>query len=177
VGWSVLAGIAVARYPGPNALDRWAFDSLAPSLHSTVLTRITELGSLPAVAVGSVGAALVVVGRDRWRAAVCLVGPLAATAAVEWVAKPVVGRHFEGVLTFPSGTVTAVASLAVAWALALPGRYRWIAVVLGTVVVVATSVAVVGLRWHYASDALGGAAFGVGSMLAVDGLLHRLPVR
>ena len=32
--------------------------------------------------------------------------------------------------------------------------------------------AVIGLRWHYPSDALAGAAFGVGVVLLVDGVLH-----
>jgi membrane-associated phospholipid phosphatase len=30
----------------------------------------------------------------------------------------------------------------------------------------------VALRWHYPSDALAGAAFGVGVVLAVDGILQ-----
>ena len=75
-------------------------------------------------------------------------------------------------LTFPSGSVTTVAALATAWALAVPRWWRWLVVPTVTVVVGAVAWAVVGLRWHYPSDALGGAAFGVGVVLLVDGVLH-----
>ena len=172
VAWTLLAGVVVHRYPGPNALDRWGFSALGPSLRSSVLIRITDLGGFPVLAAGSVLAALVVVGRDRWRAAACLCGPALATVLVEWVVKPVVGRRYLEVLTFPSGRVTVVASLATAWVLAVPGWLRVAVAAAGSVVVVAMTVAVVALRWHYPSDALAGAAFGVGVVLAVDGILQ-----
>lgn len=170
--WSLLAAIAVARYPGPNGLDRWGFSMLKPSLHSTFLLRVSDLGSLAALAAGSLLAALVVVGRDRRRAAVCLVGPLMAAVLVELVLKPVVGRRYIGVLCFPSGTVTVVAALAAVWVLAVPYWLRWATVVLSTIVVGLMMVAVIGLRWHYPSDALAGVAFGVGVILCLDGALH-----
>ncbi len=37
---------------------------------------------------------------------------------------------------------------------------------------IGVSMAVVVLRWHYPTDALGGIGVGVGSVLVVDGLLH-----
>ena len=114
------------------------------------------------------------VGRDRWRALACLAAPALATLVVEWCLKPLVGRRYVGVLTFPSGSVTTVAALAAAWALAVPRWLRWVVIPAVTVVVGAEVWAVVGLRWHYPSDALGGAAFGVGVVLLVDGVLHLL---
>jgi len=36
-------------------------------------------------------------------------------------------------------------------------------------------VSVIGLRWHYPSDALAGAVLGVGVVLLADGLAHRDP--
>jgi membrane-associated phospholipid phosphatase len=117
-------------------------------------------------------AAVVVVGRDRRRAVACLVGPAMATVLVEWVVKPAVGRHYLGVLSFPSGSVTVVASLAAAWTLAVPGWTRWPVAAVGVVLTGSMTVAVIALRWHYPSDALAGAAFGVGMVLLLDGLLH-----
>jgi membrane-associated phospholipid phosphatase len=177
LGWTLLAGVAVHRYPGPNGLDRWGFSAMGPSPHSSVLIRITDLGGFPVLAAGSVLAALVVVGRDRWRAVACLCGPPLAAVLVEWVVKPVVGRRYLEVLTFPSGSVAVVAALATAWVLAVPGWLRVAVAAAGSVVVVAMTVAVVALRWHYPSDALAGAAFGVGVVLAVDGVLQMVGAR
>jgi membrane-associated phospholipid phosphatase len=170
----VAAALVVHRYPGPNVLDNWGFAWVGPSLHSLFLIRVTDLGSVPVLAGGSILAALVVVGRDQRRAVACLIGPPAATLVAQWAMKPLVGRQYLQVLTFPSGTITVVAALATAWALAVPGKIRWLVVALGLGVVVLTSVAVVALRWHYPSDVLAGAALGVGMVLMVDGVLHRL---
>lgn len=174
--WTVLAGLALRHRRGPTGFDRWGFDLLTPTTHSHFLIRLTELGDLPVLVVGSVGAALValVVGGDRWRALACLLAPALATLVVEWYLKPFVGRRYVGVLTFPSGSVTTVAGLAAAWSLAIPRWLRWMVIPAVTVVVGAVAWAVVGLRWHYPSDALGGAAFGVGLVLLVDGVFHLL---
>jgi membrane-associated phospholipid phosphatase len=172
--WTVAAALVVHRYPGPNALDNWGFTAVGSSLHSSFLIRVTDLGTVPVLAGGSILAALAVVGRDQRRAVACLIGPAAATLLVQWAMKPLVAREYLQVLTFPSGTITVVASLAAAWALALSGWLRWLVVAVGVGAVTLTSVAVVALRWHYPSDVLAGAAFGVGMVLVVDGVLHRL---
>jgi len=95
------------------------------------------------------------------------------------VAKPLVGRHFEGstALSYPSGTVTAVAALAAATFLVVPGFVMPVAGLAGGVVVVAVCAAVVVLRWHYPSDALGGVCVGAGAVFAVDGFLMSISGR
>ncbi len=172
VAWTAIAAAAVARRPGADAIDRWGFSLVAPSLHSTFYARCTQLGSAAVLLGGSVLAALVVVGRDRWRAVTCLVGPAAATGLAEWVVKPLVGRRYLEVLTFPSGSVTAIAALATAWTLAVPRRLRWPMAAVGAVLVGACALGVVGLRWHLPTDALAGAVFGVGVVLLLDGTLQ-----
>jgi membrane-associated phospholipid phosphatase len=174
VVWTVLAGLALRHRRGPTGFDRWGFDLLTPTPHSHFLIRITELADLPVLVAGSIGAAVVVVGRDRWRALACLLAPALATLVVEWYLKPFVARRYVGVLTFPSGSVTTVAALAAAWSLAVPRWLRWVVIPAATVAVGAEAWAVVGLRWHYPSDAMGGAAFGVGLVLLVDGVFHLL---
>jgi membrane-associated phospholipid phosphatase len=174
VVWTVVAALVVRRYPGPNALDNWGFSLVGSSLHSSFSIRVTDLGGIPVLVGGSVLAALVVVGRDQRRAAACLIGPPLATLLAQWVLKPLVARYYLQVLTFPSGTITVVASVAAAWALAVPGWLRWMVVAVGVAAVGLTSVAVLALRWHYPSDVLAGAAFGVGTVLVVDGVLHGL---
>ena len=91
---------------------------------------------------------------------------------VQTVAKPLVGRHFEGTsaLSYPSGTVTAVAALAAAALLVVPRFAKPLVAVAGGAVVVAVCAAVVVLRWHYPTDALGGVCVGAGAVFAVDGL-------
>lgn len=171
LGWSVVAAVVVSIHPGANPLDRWGFALLVKS-DSSVLIRITDLGAAPALVVGSVIAALMAVFRDRWRAVCCVAGPLLAALLVEYVFKPLVGRHYEGVLSYPSGNVTDVAAVATAWVIAAPRRMRPVVIALAAVAVALMAVAVVGLRWHYPSDALGGAVLGVGVVLALDGLVH-----
>jgi membrane-associated phospholipid phosphatase len=174
LAWSFVAALLVRRSPGPNALDRWGLTHLPVVRHSTWMTRVTETGSLPVLVAGSLLAAVVTFGRDRLRAVTCLVGPVAATALCEWVIKPAVGRHYIGVLTFPSGHVTAVSALGTAWVLAVPRWLRLPVAALAAALVVLMAVSVVKLGWHYASDALAGAAVGCGVVLVVDGLLHVL---
>ena len=176
LAWSFVAALIVHHSPAPNALDRWGLTEFPAVLHSTWMTRVTELGSLSVLVAGSLVAAVIAFGRDRLRAVACLVGPVAATALAEWVIKPAVGRHYAGVLTFPSGHVTAVAALGTAWALAVPHWLRWPVAALAAVLVGLMTVSVIGLGWHYASDALVGAAVGCGVVLLVDGFLHVLVV-
>ena len=172
LGCSALFAFVMRVFPGANALDRWGFDLVAKSPDSAFFVHTTDLGSPAALVGAGVVAALIVVRRDRMRAIACLVGPLAAAVLVEFVLKPLVGRHFEGVLTYPSGTVTDVAAVATAWVVAVPRRAKPVVVVAGAVVVALTVVAVIGLRWHYPTDALGGIVLAVGTVLLVDGLLH-----
>ena len=122
---------------------------------------------------GTLLAAGLALRRDR-------LGPWPACAGHPWprllvelAIKPLVGRHFDGVLSYPSGNVTDVAAVATALALATctAGSGPWSASS-GLVATGAMAVAVTGLRWHFPTDALGGAVFGVGIVLLVDGVLH-----
>jgi membrane-associated phospholipid phosphatase len=81
---------------------------------------------------------------------------------------------------FPSGHVTAVASIAVAFAFVLPRRLLPAVAALGTCLVAAVGWAVLALNWHYPTDALG-AVFVVGAwgfaalagVRALDGRRYR----
>jgi membrane-associated phospholipid phosphatase len=169
---TLVVAVTVHRHPGPDALDGWVFSTVGPAPHSPVLIHVTDLGAVPAAIGGSLLAALVAVGRDRGTALACLVGPALALVLVEWVLKPTVARHYLGVLSFPSGTITAVAAVATAWVVAVPWWLRVPVLLVGAGVVAWAGVAVIALRWHYPSDALAGGAFGVGVVLLLDGVLH-----
>ena len=172
LGLSSVLALVIGLRPGPNVLDHWGLSELPLSVHSTFYLRILDLGGLPVLLGGSVLAALVVMGRDRRRAIACVCGPIAAVVLVEWAIKPLVGRHYFGVLCFPSGSVTVVAAVSTSWVLAVPRWLRWPAIAAGVLLVSLISIAVVVVRWHYLSDALAGVMFAVGVVLSFDGIIH-----
>ena len=174
VGLTFLAAVLFRWRPGPTPVDHWVFALVPPEPKDSLWIRVTELRTLPVLLGGSLVAALVVVGRDRWRALACLVAPALAVLLAEYVLKPVIARRYSGVLTFPSGHVTAVASLGTAWTLAVPRWLRWPMAAVAAAVVVLMTVSVIRLGWHYASDALAGVAVGCGVVLLLDGFLHVL---
>ncbi len=162
----------MAIHTGPNAVDHLGFSLVPRQSGSWILIQISKLGRPLILVLGTLAAALVAVRRDRVRALACVGGPFLANLLVETAFKPLVGRHFEGVLSFPSGNAADLAAVATAWVLAVPRRGKPLAALIGAVATGGMAVAVVGLRWHYPSDALVGAAFGVGIVLTVDGVLH-----
>jgi len=172
VGVSVLAGVMVRLHPAANRVDRQGFAAIAKSTGSTILHRITDLG-LPVVLVAAtLLAAALVVRRDRWRAAACVAGPLLTAVLVEYAFKPLVGRRYLGVLSYPSGNVADLAAVATALAIAAPRWLRPAVIAAGAVAVALMIVAVIGLRWHYPTDALAGLVLGIGVVLLTDGTIH-----
>jgi membrane-associated phospholipid phosphatase len=171
-GLSILAAVVIAHHPEANRLDRLGFDLVHRSPRSEILDRISTLGTPVVLGLSSIAAALMVVGRDRRRALACLVGIGAVALLVEYTFKPLVGRRFEDVLSYPSGNVADLAAVATAWVIAVPARFRIVAIAIGAVLTGSMVVAVIGLRWHYPSDALAGAVLGVGTLLLIDGTFH-----
>jgi len=175
LGGATLAGLVFVHRPWPNRVDAIGLRIFPAHLSSRWAADLAHLGSMPVLAVGV--AALCVIGvlsRDWARAVSCVVAPMGAVLAVQLVAKPLVGRHFEGSsgLSYPSGTVTAVAALATGVLLVAPRLAKPAVAALGGALVAAVCVAVVVLRWHYPTDALGGVCVGAGAVFALDGALH-----
>jgi membrane-associated phospholipid phosphatase len=171
---AALAGLAFVRRPWPNRLDVEGFRFLPADFDARWAHDLANVGSLTVLIVGA-GVLLVVgVARDWVRGVACAVAPMAAVLVVQEVAKPLVDRHLgaTGGASYPSGTVTAVTALATAAVLVAPRLLRAIAALVGGVVVAGTCVAVVVLRWHYPTDALGGVLVGAGAVLFLDALLH-----
>jgi membrane-associated phospholipid phosphatase len=174
LGVATLAGLAFVHRPWPNRVDAIGFRLLPADLSSRWAVDVAHLGSLIVLIVGAaVLCGLAAMSRNWMRALSCLIAPITAVLIVQTVAKPLVGRHFEGStsLSYPSGTVTAVAALAAAAFLVAPLFAKPLVAVAVGVVVVAVCAAVVVLRWHYPTDALGGVCVGTGAVFAVDGLL------
>lgn len=175
-----LAGLVFVHRPFPNRLDAAGFAALPAEPSSPGWHEIADLGSLPVLLAGVGICFVLVVWRDRSRALACLTGPAAAVAVAEWVAKPLVGRHLTvlGANSYPSGTVTAVAALAMVVVLVAPRLLRPLAGLVGLAALLATSAAVIAMRWHFPTDTLGGACIGIGAVLVTDAAFHvRLPAK
>ncbi len=182
LGAATLAGLVFVRRPWPNRLDAIGLSLLPADPTSKWAADVAHLGSLTVFVAGVVVlSAVAAISRNWMRALSCLIAPLAAVLVVQTVAKPLVGRHIEGTLSYPSGTVTAVAALAAAVFLVVPRFAKPIVTATGGVVVAAVCAAVVVLRWHFPTDALGGVCVGAGAVFAVDGLLlsirNQIPIR
>jgi membrane-associated phospholipid phosphatase len=172
LGAATLAGLAFVRRPWPTRLDAVGFWVLPANPTAKWATDVAQLGSLSVFVAGvAIICVVAAISRNWVRTLSCLIAPIGAVLIVQNVAKPLVGRHLEGALSYPSGTVTVVAALAAAAFLVVPRFARLFAAVTGGVVVAAVCAAVVVLRWHFPTDALGGLCVGAGAVFAVDGFL------
>jgi membrane-associated phospholipid phosphatase len=173
LGTVFLGGAVLAFAPGQNVVDSWGFSAFPNVLQSGFLRAMSDLGLAPVTGGVAAVAGLLVWRRDRRRALACVAGPGLAVGMAELL-KIVVGRRFEHALCWPSGTTAAVAAVASVIVLVTHGRGRAAAVIVGTAVVIFEAVVLVAFRWHYLSDALGGADLGVGCVVLVDAVFHRL---
>jgi membrane-associated phospholipid phosphatase len=169
---ATLAGIVFVRHPWPNRLDRFGFRLLPANSNSHLAHHLASLGSTTALILGVIVVFLIGIRRDWVRAVACAAAPVIAVLIVQEIAKPLVDRHIGGGLSYPSGTVAAVAAVATALTLVMPKKLRLPVAVLGLLAVLGAGAAVIVLRWHYPTDALGGIGVGVGSVLLIDALLH-----
>jgi len=171
---AAVAGLAFVHRPWPNRLDVWGYAALPADSASRWAHDLAAVGSLAALLAGVAVVFVVGVFRDWVRAVSCALAPVVAVLIVQDLAKPLVGRHLgiTGASSYPSGTVAAAAALMTAATLVGPRLARPVIAVLGAVVTAGVCAAVIVLRWHYPTDALGGAAVGLGAVLTLDALLH-----
>ena len=179
----VTLGLLFAHQSHGRAIDD-AVDSWVMGLHirSSTLELISRLGDLPAMTVMTGVLALACLAVRRLAGALlAVIGVLIALALTEDVLKPLVHRtitvnHY---LTYPSGHTTALFALSTAVAVVLlsptSGRPRP-AVRIGIVIVAVivsclVGLAMIGLDFHYFTDAIAGAAVGIGVVLGTAFLL------
>jgi membrane-associated phospholipid phosphatase len=174
LGIAAMGGLVFVHRPWPNRIDTWGDLLLPADLSSRWAHYFVTLGSMTSLIAGVALVFFIGILRDWVRAIACTTAPVIAVLIVQEIAKPLVDRQsvVTGALSYPSGTVAAVAALVTALTLVVPAKARFSVAVLGLLAIVGTGAAVIVLRWHYPTDALGGVAVGVGSVLVVDGLLH-----
>jgi membrane-associated phospholipid phosphatase len=173
LGAVFIGGVILAFEPGQNFLDSWGFTTFSPLLQSRFFRAIADLGLLPVTTTVAVIAGVVSWRRDRRRTFACLGGPALAVELAELI-KILVGRRFEGALCWPSGSTAAVAAMATAIVLVTRGAARWTAILVGSAAVILEIIALVAFRSHYLTDTFGGMFVGVGSVVLVDAVVHRL---
>jgi undecaprenyl-diphosphatase len=179
--------LAAVGAGGATALDRTGFDAardLRTSLVIDLAKVVTAFGTLPAVGLATVAAAIVLAAERRRRDALVLVGGLVVVALAVHVAKaadarprPPGGLVGTAGASFPSGhaaySVVWVA-LALLLARAVAGRGRRTAILaLAALLALAIGWSRVELRAHYLTDVLGGwgLATAVLAACAIAGLL------
>ncbi len=164
----------VAGRRGPSYVDGVVDPRLAHRFGRQwyLFETVVQLGNPGNVVLASVAlAGLCMALRARRAALLSLSGPISAATLTQWVLKPLIDRRLSGGLAFPSGHATgACAVAAVLVLLLLPGaalRRRlpgfgrvllwYVAALFGPGV----SLGVVVLRYHYATDVVGGVAVAV----------------
>jgi membrane-associated phospholipid phosphatase len=179
-GTTALLGASLGHGAHTDPVDT-AVDSRVRAIlagHLKLLELLARLGDLPAITGITAILVLACLLRRRYRGAALLAlsGP-AAAVITERLLKPLVGRTALGFLSFPSGHATGTFALATAITVLLAGApgapraVRLAASVIAFAVASAVAAAMVALGFHYFTDAVAGAAVGIGTVLATALLL------
>jgi membrane-associated phospholipid phosphatase len=171
-------GALVAHHSQAGALDR-AVD--APLLRwfsgdPQLALRLTYPGSVIPAVLLSVAIAVACLLTRRWSgvALAALAVPV-SVELVELLLKPLFHRTYLGVLSYPSGHTTAISALAMTLTILLlmppypdrPWAVRAAAPAAAWLLTVLVAIGVMGLRWHYFTDTIGGAAVSAGTVSAL----------
>lgn len=154
---------------GPSArLDAHLLAKLAAHHHSplgTLADGIAHLADPLPLLVLLAGACGIALWRRRPREALAAAAVVAGANVTTELLKvalahpryqPVLNPEEVGYAAFPSGHATAAASIALAYLLVVPARWRAATALLGAGFVFAVGCSVVVLDWHFPSDVLGG---------------------
>jgi membrane-associated phospholipid phosphatase len=157
-----------------RAIDSPVFHSLGGHQH-LLLWLAAPATLIPAELVSLIMAVTCLLA-GRLNGAVLAVTAVPATASLnDAVIKPLVHRTIGGYPAYPSGHVAAILALTAMLAVLLAGPLRrlvarWarlLILIAAGVVACGVAIAVIGLRWHYFTDTVGGAAVGTGTVCAL----------
>ena len=179
---ALVIGVAFANQSTADWFDRVADDPVIRLLagHPGLLLWMQDPGTqLPAGLLSLAMAVACLVTRRLNGVLLALIAVFAATRIDEWLLKPLFHRTYLGALSYPSGHTTSVVALITCYVVLFllpphrPLARRWL--LAGLVVLLAllaiTALGVIGLRWHYLTDVVGGAAVGVAVVCALCLLL------
>jgi membrane-associated phospholipid phosphatase len=191
VGAAVLVVVPGVLFAGQRTADQFDHAVDAPIVswftgHHQLALWLVAPGSLyPAIVISAViVAACVLTGR--------LNGALLSVAAVpvaevfsEKLFKPLIDRTLLGGISYPSGHTTAIVALAATLTVLLLGPLkrprarpaRVLILAVAYVGVAGVALGLIGLRWHYFTDTVGGAAVGIGTVAGLALILDSRFVR
>jgi membrane-associated phospholipid phosphatase len=170
LGVVIVGGVYIAFGPSQNVLDRLGYAVIPNQWDQPFWQHVTVLGDPVVAVVGTLLAVVWVWGRDRRRAATCVVVPLVAIMLCELVLKPLVGRQLGGIYSYPSGHVTTAAAMLADLVLVTPGWWRWLTGFVATAGAGLVAVAVIASRQHYPSDAVAALLLVPAVTIVVDSL-------
>ena len=179
----VVLGVLFAHQTTPDGLDRVVDSPVITWLqgHPGLALWLAAPGSLlPAAALSGVMVIGCLFTGQLNRAVLAAAAVPAAVGLNDGLGKPLVHRTYLGALSYPSGHTATMFALVATVAVLLHSqmRARALRVVIPAVVCalgVVVAVGVIGLRWHYFTDTVAGAAVGVGAVCGLA-LLLDLPI-
>lgn len=185
VAVTVLLGAWFRHHTRAGWLDTAVYVRVQASLggHPVILNLLAGLGDPIPVTAMTAALVLACLAMRIWRGAVLVGAAVPAAAALsQLLLKPLIGRTLRGELSFPSGTATGVFALVAALAVLLagplrpriPAALRLLLALTAFLAAGAVAVALVGLRYHYFTDTVGGAAVGTAVVLVTALILDRL---
>jgi membrane-associated phospholipid phosphatase len=181
----IVLGVLVAHEATADRVDQ-AIDTPVIAWftgHPVLALRMAYPATLVPAGVVSLIAALACLARGWLRGAVlALLAVPVASGLNDALLKPLFHRTYEGVLSYPSGHTSAITALAAALTIllllaprqaptprptpchALATALRWAIPAVAWLAVVVVVIGVIGVRWHYFTDTVGGAALGTGTV-------------
>lgn len=183
----VLAAVLGAQFVGQHRGS--GFDgAIAHTVHGIMIeqgmvARLLTGPTHPIVVYPVIALTLGVAVFRRWwpRAVLAVAAPGLCVLLTELVFKPLIGRTDNGVLSYPSGhTVSAMSALAVAaLVISVDWRPAARATVLGLLVPVwfVLAIGLVGMDYHYFTDAVGGLLVALGVVLPLAVLTDTISAR
>jgi membrane-associated phospholipid phosphatase len=181
-----LLGVLFAHQARPTWLDQAVDSPIIAWLngHRGIVLWLAALGSAIPVAVLSATIVITCLLTGRLNGAVLAATAVPAAIGLnDGLLKPLVQRTYWGVVTYPSGHATAMFTLATLVTLLLRlspqpakgGVLRVLVPAAACVLGVVVAMAVIGLRWHYFTDTVAGAAVGIGTVCGLA-LILDLPI-
>jgi membrane-associated phospholipid phosphatase len=180
----VALGLLLRGQAGPDGFDGAADAPVVTFFagHHGLLLWLALPGTpVAAIAVSAAIAAGCLIARRLNGAVLAVAAVPAATGLDDALLKHLVHRTYLGQLAFPSGHTTTAAALTATLAVLLlvppqraaTRRARVAVVSLACAVTATVAAAVIGLRWHYLTDTVAGAAVGIAVVITLALLLDR----
>ena len=171
-------GVLVAHHTTADRFDH-AIDAPVVAWfggHRGLALRLALPGSLvPAIMISAAIVVVCVLAGRLNGALLALAAVPAAEGVTEYLVKPLVHRTILGGIAYPSGHTTAIVALAATVTVLLLGpprpggaiAARGAILAAAYALVVGVAIGLIGLRWHYFTDTVAGAAVGAGTVCAL----------